>query len=56
MENEIEKTGYDCVKWLCNYCQDNNIKFPKYYIHSMNDVGALNMLSYINNYIKCVEN
>lgn len=55
-ENEIEKTGYDCVKWLCNYCQDNNIKFPKYYIHSMNDVGALNMLSYINNYIKYVEN
>lgn len=54
-ENKIEKNGYDCVKWLCNYCQDNNIKFPKYYIHSMNDVGALNMLSYINNYIKCVE-
>lgn len=25
-ENGIEKTGYDCAKWLKEYCLDNNIK------------------------------
>lgn len=51
-----EKTGYDCAKWLCNYCQENNIKFPKYYVHSMNPVGTQNIKSYILNYKKHVEN
>lgn len=51
-----EKTGYDCVKWLCDYCQEHNIKFPEYYIHSMNTVGALNIKHYIENYKKHVEN
>lgn len=51
----IEKTGYDCVKWLCDYCQDNNLKFPEYYIHSMNPTGVNNIRTYIENYKKYVE-
>lgn len=55
-ENFVEKTGYDCAKWLCDYCQDHNEKFPEYYIHSWNKVGAKNIESYIENYKKHVEN
>jgi len=51
-----EKTGFDCVKWLCRYCQDNNVKFPEYYIHSMNPDGKININSYIHNYKKHIEN
>jgi hypothetical protein len=50
-----KEDGYDCAKWLCNYCQDNNIKFPEYFVHSMNSVGAENITSYIENYKKYVE-
>ena len=34
-----EKTGYECAKWLVDYCIDNNLKCPGYYCHSMNPVG-----------------
>lgn len=51
-----EKTGYDAAKWLCEYCQDKHIKFPKYIIHSMNLVGTENIHKYIENYKKYIEN
>jgi hypothetical protein len=51
-----EKTGYDAAKWLCEYCQDNHIKFPKYVVHSMNLVGTENITKYIENYKKYIEN
>lgn len=35
----IEKTGYECAKWLVDYCIDNNLKCPKFYCYSMNPVG-----------------
>ena len=28
--------GEDCVKWLINYCNDNKLKLPKYYLHTAN--------------------
>lgn len=41
-----EKTGYDCAKWLIEYCIDNNLDFPKViYVHSMNPHGSLNIES-----------
>lgn len=49
-------TGYDAAKWLCKYCQDNNVKFPEYYVHTMNPVGAENIIGYIKNYKRVVEN
>lgn len=50
-----EKEGYDCVKWLVNYCQDNNLKFPPYSIQSYNLVAKDNMFSLIGNFIKAQE-
>ena len=41
-------TGMDCAKWLVNYCKENGIKFPQYFIHSANvyngQVAINNML------------
>lgn len=50
-----EKTGLSCAKWLCDYCQVRNLKFPDYLVHSANPAGAANIRSYIENYKKHVE-
>lgn len=46
-------SGYDCAKFLVNYCLDYNIELPKnIYIHSANPVGAENIKKLIENYRK----
>ncbi len=45
-----EKTGYDCAKWLIEYCIDKSLKFPNYQVHSMNPIGKDNIISLIENY------
>ena len=45
-------TGYDCAKYLVQFCEDNNIKLPEYHIQSANQVGKLNIDSYLKSYIK----
>lgn len=47
-----EKTGYDCAKWLYDYCLENNKQFPEYLIHSWNIVGTKNIKHYIENFKK----
>lgn len=42
-----EKTGYDCAKWLVNYCLDHKLSLPDYAIHSMNPIGSGNILSHL---------
>jgi hypothetical protein len=42
-----EKTGYDCAKWLTDYCVENVIPLPTCYVHSMNPVGRDNIWSVI---------
>ena len=49
-----EKTGYDCAKWIVDYCMNKGIKHPTYVVHSMNPVGKLNIESYIESYNKTV--
>jgi hypothetical protein len=44
--DEREMTGYDCLKWLTEYCHDNTIIFPQILIHTMNVVGYNNMVFY----------
>lgn len=44
-----EKTGYDCAKWLVNFCIDRGLKFPDYDVHSMNPVGRTNIIEYVSN-------
>src|SRR5574338_1168793 len=38
-----EKTGYDCAKWLVEYCLDNHFQIPKWNIQSANPVGKDNI-------------
>ena len=40
-----EKTGYDAAKWLINYCVENELHLPKFYVHSANPVGKQNIIS-----------
>jgi len=47
-----EKTGYDCAKWLIQFCMDNDFPFPEYYIHTMNPIGADNINGLIRNFKK----
>ncbi|WP_363315998.1 cyclic-phosphate processing receiver domain-containing protein [Chryseobacterium sp.] len=51
-KSNAEKTGYDCVKWLIDYCLDNGIDLPKFYCHSMNPVGKENIISLLKNFKK----
>jgi len=41
--NFAEKTGYDCAKWLKEYCLEKEIDFPKYFLHTMNPAGLQNI-------------
>ena len=47
-----EKTGYDCAKWLVDYCIDSNQKLPIYNIQSANPTGKENIDKYLKNYVK----
>ncbi len=38
-----EKSGYDCAKYLVNYCQQHNLDIPEYDIQSSNPVGRDNI-------------
>ena len=45
-----EKTGYDCAKWLCDYCSQNGLPLPTYLVHSMNPVGRDNILGVLKTF------
>jgi hypothetical protein len=53
-DSYTEKTGYDCAKWLVDYCMKNGVKHPPYVVHSMNPVGKQNIISYVESYNKTV--
>jgi hypothetical protein len=45
-----EKTGYDCAKWLINYCMMKVAKLPECYVHTLNPIGRDNIDSIIKSY------
>ena len=47
--------GYECAKFLIDYCINNNLKLPLYAIQSANPVGKENIDSLLKNYIKNCE-
>jgi hypothetical protein len=49
-DGDREFTGYDCAKWLINYCINNNYKLPQYAVHSQNPVGRDNIVQYLESY------
>ena len=51
-----EKTGYDCAKYLVNYCIFYNIDLPKWNVHSSNPVGKENINKLLTNYVKYCKN
>lgn len=55
IHSKQEKTGYDCAKWIADYCMDNNLKYPPYNIQSDNGPGRENIHKYIENYKKHCE-
>jgi len=52
--NFVEKTGYDCAKWLANYCTDNDKPLPLYNIQSANPIGAENIRGLLENYKRII--
>ena len=52
----VEKTGYDCAKWLCDYCLDNNKDIPPYNIQSYNPIGKKNIDLLLKNFISFYNN
>lgn len=45
-----EKTGYDCAKYLIEFCIDNNIALPDFYSQSDNAPGRENIIKLLQNY------
>ena len=45
-----EKTGYDCAKFLIEYCEKHKVSIPQYQVHSMNPVGRENIISLLEGY------
>lgn len=43
------QSGYDCAKWLVDYCMDRKVAIPEYRVHSSNPVGKENILAYLGN-------
>lgn len=52
----VERTGYDCAKWLVDYCIDNDEPLPLYNIQSANPVGKENIDGLLKNFIKYQNN
>lgn len=49
-EDGKEENGYDCAKWLCEYCYNGGLPLPNWNIHSANSVGCYNINFVLNNY------
>lgn len=48
----LEESGFDCAKWLVNYCLDYQKKLPEFVVHSQNPVGKENIESLLNHFKK----
>lgn len=46
------ETGYDCAKWLIEYCINNDKPLPEYYCHSMNSDGYKRILNLLDEFKK----
>jgi len=52
-DNIEEKTGYDAAKWLVEQYMDNiTSPFPQVYVHSANPIGAINIINYVNRFLR----
>jgi hypothetical protein len=51
-DDDNNKTGFHCAKYLVEACMDQGLKLPQFIVHSMNPVGTQNIESLLNNYKK----
>ena len=51
-EKRTEMSGFECAKWLVDYCIDNDTDLPQWTIQSANPVGADNINGILNGYKK----
>lgn len=54
-QNFKEKTGYECAKWLIDYCIDNKLMPPLWVTHSANPVGAENINKILISFIQFIK-
>lgn len=47
-----EETGLDCAKFLVQFCLDNELNLPEFYIHSANPTGAENIYQAMHDYFR----
>ena len=47
-----EKTGYDCAKWVVEFCMNNNYFLCDFKCHSMNPAGKKNIITLLENFRK----
>ena len=45
-----DESGYDCAKYLVEYCIEHNLPLPKFSVHSQNPVGKENIERLLNNF------
>ena len=46
---KLAKSGYDCAKWLVDYCIDHDTQIPYWNVQSANPVGKENINGLLNN-------
>jgi len=52
---EDTPSGYECAKWLVNYCLDNNVAPPVWSSQSANPVGKANINRLLRNFLRSLE-
>ena len=51
-----EKTGYEAAKWLAELCVSTKTQVPEYYVHTLNNIGRLNIISILESAKKMLTN
>ena len=51
-----EKTGYEAAKYLAEKCVDTKTPIPEYYVHTLNNIGRLNIVSILESARKVLTN
>lgn len=51
----LGKTGYDCAKFLVEFCLEKQLDLPEFFVHSQNPVGKMNIESLLKNFEKFQE-
>ena len=51
-----EKTGYEAAKYLAEKCVATDTPVPEYYVHTLNNIGRLNIISVLEDAKKYLTN